>query len=90
MPARAYLTLTCALLAACAASAQQPLGAYTETVQSGRLLFVSGTNPNSCGRPEYIGTLGRDLDLAAGQQAARLATLNALPPHDSISARWTG
>ena len=58
--------------------APQPLGAYTEAVQSGRLLFVSGTIPTQAGAPKYVGILGRDLDVAAGQKAARLATLNAL------------
>ena len=58
--------------------APQPLGAYTETVQSGRLLFFAGTMPTLGGKPQYTGTLGKELDLAAGQQAARLAALNAL------------
>lgn len=59
-------------------AAPQPLGAYTETVQSGRLLFIAGTSPTLAGRPQYTGTLGKEIDLAAGRQAARLAVLNAL------------
>ena len=55
-----------------------PLGAYAETVESGHLLFVSGTIPTLAGRPQYTGTLGKDLDLEAGRKAAHLATLNAL------------
>lgn len=58
--------------------APQPLGAYTETVQSGQLLFVAGTIPTLAGEPQYMGVLGKDLDLSAGRQAARLACLNAL------------
>ena len=58
--------------------APHPMGAYTETLQSGCLLFVSGTIPTLAGEPQYIGTLGRELDLASGQQAARLAALNAV------------
>jgi enamine deaminase RidA (YjgF/YER057c/UK114 family) len=58
--------------------APQPLGAYTETVQSGRLLFVAGTIPTWAGKPKYTGTLGQEIGLDAGQQAARMAALNAL------------
>jgi enamine deaminase RidA (YjgF/YER057c/UK114 family) len=58
--------------------APQPLGAYTEAVQSGRLLFVTGTLPILAGKPQYAGTLGKEVDLAGGQKAARLAALNAL------------
>ncbi len=58
--------------------APQPLGAYTETVESGRLLFVAGTIPTVADKLQYTGTLGKELDLATGRQAARLAALNAL------------
>lgn len=58
--------------------APQPLGAYTETVQSRHLLFVSGTIPTLGGIPQYTGTLGKDLDLEDGRKAAHLAALNAL------------
>ncbi|HEY2040267.1 MAG TPA: RidA family protein [Edaphobacter sp.] len=56
----------------------EPLGAYTETVQSGRLLFVTGTMPTIAGRPQYVGVLGKDMDLIEGQKAARLSATNAL------------
>jgi enamine deaminase RidA (YjgF/YER057c/UK114 family) len=58
--------------------APQPLGSYTETVQSGRLLFVAGTIPTLAGKLQYTGMIGKELDLATGQQAARIAALNAL------------
>lgn len=58
--------------------APQPLGAYVETVQSGRLLFVAGTLPTVAGKLKYTGTLGKDLSPSDGQDAARLAALNAL------------
>jgi enamine deaminase RidA (YjgF/YER057c/UK114 family) len=58
--------------------APQPLGAYAETVQSGNLLFLTGTLPVLQGKPQYVGTLGRDLSLEDGAQAARLSTINAL------------
>jgi enamine deaminase RidA (YjgF/YER057c/UK114 family) len=58
--------------------APEPLGGYTETVQSGNLLFITGTIPTVKGKPEYVGVLGKDLDFVDGVKAARLAALNAL------------
>ena len=54
------------------------LGAYVEAVQSGNLLFLSGTLPIKNGKPQYIGRLGKELDADAGRDALRTATLNAL------------
>ena len=59
-------------------NAPHPLGAYVEAVQSGNLLFLSGTLPIKDGKPQYIGRLGRELDADAGRDALRTATLNAL------------
>jgi len=58
--------------------APHPLGAYVEAVQSGNLLFLSGTLPVKDGKPQYIGRLGKELDAEAGRDALRTATLNAL------------
>jgi enamine deaminase RidA (YjgF/YER057c/UK114 family) len=55
-----------------------PLGAYVEAVQTGNLLFLSGTLPIKEGKPQYIGRLGKELDVDAGRDALRTATLNAL------------
>ena len=55
-----------------------PLGAYVEAVQTGNLLFLSGTLPIKDGKPQYIGRLGKELDADAGRDALRTATLNAL------------
>src|SRR5580700_9059473 len=59
-------------------NAPHPLGAYVEAVQSGNLLFLSGTLPIKDGKPQYIGRLGKELDADAGRDALRTATLNAL------------
>ena len=59
-------------------NAPRPLGAYVEAVQSGNLLFLSGTLPIKDGKPQYIGRLGNELDADAGRDALRTATLNAL------------
>jgi enamine deaminase RidA (YjgF/YER057c/UK114 family) len=55
-----------------------PLGAYVEAVQTGNLLFLSGTLPVESGIPRFQGRIGGDLSVEGGRQAARLAALNAL------------
>jgi enamine deaminase RidA (YjgF/YER057c/UK114 family) len=55
-----------------------PLGAYVETVQTGSLLFLSGTLPVEKGTPKFLGRIGGDLSIEDGRQATRLAGLNAL------------
>ena len=58
--------------------APTPLGAYVESVQTGKLLYLSGVLPVSGGKPKFIGRLGREYNVAEGREAARLATLNVL------------
>lgn len=55
-----------------------PLGAYVETVQTGNLLFLSGTLPVEAGVPRFLGRLGGELSVEDGRRATRLAALNAL------------
>jgi enamine deaminase RidA (YjgF/YER057c/UK114 family) len=55
-----------------------PLGAYVEAVQSGNLLFLSGTLPVEAGVPKFLGHIGADLSVEDGRRATRLAALNAL------------
>jgi enamine deaminase RidA (YjgF/YER057c/UK114 family) len=55
-----------------------PLGAYVEAVQSGNLLFLSGTLPVDGGAPKFLGRLGAELSVEDGRRATRLAALNAL------------
>ena len=55
-----------------------PLGAYVETLQTGNLLYLSGTLPVEAGVPRYRGCIGADLNMQDGQYAARLAALNAV------------
>jgi enamine deaminase RidA (YjgF/YER057c/UK114 family) len=55
-----------------------PVAAYVSTVRTGDLVFVSGHGPMRDGRFTGIGKLGRDLDIQAGYQAARLVMLNCL------------
>src|SRR5215472_16790848 len=55
-----------------------PLGAYVEAVQTGNLLFLSGTLPLEGGIPKFVGRIGSDLTMEDGRHATYLATLNAL------------
>jgi len=56
----------------------KPFGIYAEAVQTGNLLFLTGMLPTVGREAKFIGRVGAELDLEAGQKAARLATLNAL------------
>lgn len=56
----------------------KPLGAYVECSTVGHLLFVSGTLPVVNGQLAVSGRLGENLSTERGQEAARLAALNAL------------
>lgn len=53
-----------------------PGASYVPYVRTGNLLFLTGQLPQWNGERRFVGKLGRELDLAQGQQAARLCTLN--------------
>ena len=55
-----------------------PLGAYVESSDTGNLLFLSGMLPVANGKLVISGRLGENLFVMEGQQAARIASLNAL------------
>jgi enamine deaminase RidA (YjgF/YER057c/UK114 family) len=55
-----------------------PFGAYVEAVQSGKLLFLSGTLPVQGREPKFLGRVGAELGVEDGRRAARLAALNAV------------
>ena len=55
-----------------------PLGAYVEAVQTGSLLFLSGTLPVEGGTPKFVGRIGEELSMEDGRSATHLAALNAL------------
>jgi len=55
-----------------------PLGTYVEAVQTGSLLFLSGTLPLEGGIPKFVGRIGDDLSVDDGRRATELATSNAL------------
>jgi len=55
-----------------------PLGAYVESSEAGNLLFLSGTLPVVNRKLAVSGRLGENLSVKEGQEAARIASLNAL------------
>lgn len=55
-----------------------PAGSYVPVVVSHNLAFVAGQIPSEGGQVKFRGKVGRDLSIEAGQQAARLCTINAL------------
>ena len=54
-----------------------PAAAYVPFVRSGNLVFLSGHIARKDGKP-WVGQLGRDLDTATGQQAARAVAIDLL------------
>jgi enamine deaminase RidA (YjgF/YER057c/UK114 family) len=59
-------------------AAAAPAANYVPFVRSGNLLFPSGQLPIKDGKLAVTGLLGRDLDTAAGQEAAKLCAINVL------------
>jgi len=55
-----------------------PLGAYVESSDTSNLLFLSGTLPVVNRKLAIAGRLGENLSVKDGQEAARIASLNAL------------
>ena len=55
-----------------------PLGTYVESSEASDLLFLSGTLPVVNGKLAIAGRLGENLSVKDGQDAARIASLNAL------------
>jgi enamine deaminase RidA (YjgF/YER057c/UK114 family) len=55
-----------------------PGGNYIPFVPVGELVFVAGQVTRLDGKLHFVGKVGRDLEVAQGQQAARLCALNLL------------
>jgi enamine deaminase RidA (YjgF/YER057c/UK114 family) len=55
-----------------------PVANYVGAVRVGDLLFVSGHGPYQNGEYVYLGKLGRELNVAAGEAAARIVMINFL------------
>jgi len=61
-------------LPACAPS----IGSYVRAARTGNLLFLAGHGSNRNGKEAYFGKLGREYDVQAGYEAAKLVALNCL------------
>lgn len=59
-------------------AAAAPAANYLPFMRSGNLLFTSGQLPLKDGKLQSSGLLGRDLDIAAGKEAAKLCAINVL------------
>jgi enamine deaminase RidA (YjgF/YER057c/UK114 family) len=55
-----------------------PVGTYVNAVRTGNLLVLGGHVPVTASGQVVQGKLGAELDIEAGQRAARLAALSAL------------
>ena len=54
-----------------------PAAAYVPFVRTGNLLFISGHIAKKDGKP-WVGQLGKDVDTATGQQAARAIAIDLM------------
>lgn len=59
-------------------AAPMPAGNYVPFVVAGGFVTISGQTARVDGRIAVAGKVGRDLDLAAGQRAARICAINLL------------
>jgi enamine deaminase RidA (YjgF/YER057c/UK114 family) len=55
-----------------------PQGAYVPCVRAGSLLFISGQITAGADGLEYVGTVGREINLHEAKRAARMAAINVI------------
>jgi enamine deaminase RidA (YjgF/YER057c/UK114 family) len=56
----------------------KPVANYVNAVTTGNLVFMAGKGPTRADGTRITGKLGRDLDIEAGYEAARLVGINQL------------
>jgi enamine deaminase RidA (YjgF/YER057c/UK114 family) len=59
-------------------AAAAPAANYVPFARSGNQLFTAGQLPLKDGKLQAAGLLGRDIDTAAGREAAKLCAINIL------------
>lgn len=62
----------------------EPRFMFVPGIQVDNLLFISGQTPEIDGEMQYIGSLGKDLDVETGKEAAQLAALNCLGEIEAV------
>ncbi len=69
--------------------APKPVASYIPFVTVGELIFISGQLPSREGRVAFQGSVPQPISLEHGQEAARLATINALAIlHEACGGQW--
>ena len=59
-------------------AAAAPAGSYVPFMRTGNLVFTAGQLPLKDGKLQVTGLFGRDVDTAAGKEAAKLCAINVL------------
>ncbi|MEA4924594.1 MAG: RidA family protein [Syntrophomonadaceae bacterium] len=67
----------------------KPLAAYVPGLIAGEFVYISGQLPSQDGQIQYTGSIGKDLTVAEGQAAARLAAINCLAVLKSCLQDWS-
>ncbi|MGZ3713964.1 MAG: RidA family protein [Ktedonobacterales bacterium] len=62
-----------------------PVAKFVPAVRTGNLIYVSGQIPTVAGELAMTGKLGREISVEQGQEAARVALLNALAAMRSVT-----
>ena len=58
--------------------ASKPAGSYVPAVVTGNLIFVSGHLPSFNGKVQFVGKVGREVELDRAVEAARLCVVDSL------------
>jgi len=66
----------------------KPLAAYVPGIKTGEFVYISGQLPLKDGVIMYTGKLGKDVTVAEGQAAARLAAINCLAVLKNCIGNW--
>lgn len=67
----------------------RPLAAYVPGLIAGDFVYISGQLPSRDGKVLYTGSIGKDLTVADGQEASRLAVINCLAVLQSCLGEWS-
>ena len=69
-------------------AASAPAAKYVPAVRSGNLLFISGQLPLRDGKQVTNGLVGRDVDVAGAQEAAKWCAMNVLAQAKAAAGGW--